>query len=297
MSLKMPWFRKGEGEYNSFPLSYRAWMKLWQQGSRFGRSSNLFDRIERTEWDLLILLDACRFDTLFDIVDWYVVEKAITPETTTSRFLQHAQSASLFDNCVYVSGNPQSGKHGVGEVNKHVPMYDEGWDRTLSTVPPEPIYDRAKEFVREGESVVAHTIQPHYPHICEIEGEIQPVPNGLHPAELEFDYNQDLKIQSILARGLIDLEAAKKSYEICTRFAWHQASRTALELAAEGYTVAITADHAELFGEYGFVEHPTDVPIKKLQEVPWIVIDNKLLKPPDICDVTDRLAALGYVNK
>ena len=45
----------------------------------------------------------------------------------------------------------------------------------------------------------------------------------------------------------------------------------------EGETV-ITADHGEILqGKYGFVNHPKDVFLKELREVPWFTVDQNEL--------------------
>jgi len=61
------------------------------------------------------------------------------------------------------------------------------WDDALLTVRPDDVYEVAIEHLHEGEQVVAHTIHPHYPHVHEVDGEVVPVKNSLHPRELNLD--------------------------------------------------------------------------------------------------------------
>lgn len=285
-----PWFRsKGEGEGE--PLSYRTWKRFGQLRGRRGWKSNLIDGIDESSWDLLIILDACRYDTLVDVADCAAVEPRISPATATKGFLATARRRGVFDGKTYVSANPQSGKHSPGSV-AHVPVYDEQWDDTLLTVPPGPVYDRAQEELSAGNQVVAHTVQPHYPHICEVADRVRPVANGLHPNEMGT--GSGFQIQGALARGTVDLERSRQSYRAAVRFAWERARDISVELADAGHTVVITADHGELFGEWGFVEHPTDVPVRDLIRVPWTVFrpaTSESDRP------SDRLAALGYVER
>jgi len=69
--------------------------------------------------------------------------------------------------------------------------------------------------------------------------------------------------------------------------------------------VAITADHGEAFGEYGFYHHPVACPLSCVREVPWVettATDTESLRPtaphPEstltTANVEDRLAELGY---
>jgi hypothetical protein len=74
--------------------------------------------------------------------------------------------------------------------------------------------------------------------------------------------------------------------------------------------VAITADHGNLFGEWGLYGHPMHTPVPALLRVPWAETTARdrqtrepALEPPeplpvsrvDGGDARDRLAALGYL--
>jgi len=289
-----PWFRVGRSDPTSEPLSYRAWKALWQHLTSIA-SPDLFDRIEATDWDLLIILDACRYDTLAEIADTAAVERAVSPTTDTAAFLKHARERGSFDGTTYVSANPQTAKHPPGEEINHVAVFETDWDERLQTVRAQDIYDVVTSPLNNGDRVVAHTIQPHYPHVCAIDGIVRPVPNGLHPAAFEFPTEEPTKMQRILATGAVDFDRARRSYRAATSHAWDLASRTGARLAEEGYTVAITADHGELFGEWGFVEHPVDVQVTPLLAVPWVEISPTSMDEAEET-AKENLAALGYVD-
>jgi len=75
--------------------------------------------------------------------------------------------------------------------------------------------------------------------------------------------------------------------------------------------VAITADHGNLFGEWGLYGHPMHTPVPALLAVPWAETDGRgqrdsvpTLEPPEPLPVgrvygaeadSERLAALGYL--
>jgi len=101
-----PWFRSSGDDPETEPFSYRVWKYLWQRGST-AIGADLFDRIEGTDWDLLVILDACRFDTLRSVSDCCVVEKAVSPASSTPEFLRQAGERGVFDDTTYVSANPQ----------------------------------------------------------------------------------------------------------------------------------------------------------------------------------------------
>lgn len=279
------------------PLAYRAWKWLLQRTTAHRFEPTLFDRIETTEWDLLIILDACRYDTLEDVSEHGVIEKEISPASATPEFLSSAYETGVFDETTYVSANPQTANQIPGESIEYVPLYNEQWDDSVSTVPPRTVYERARAGIRSGQQVVAHTVQPHYPHICEINGDIRPIPGGVHPRIQGFD--TDAGIQELLSTGEVDLSVFKRSYEQSVRFAWKKARDIANDLSNEGYNVVITADHGELFGEMGLVEHPVGVRLEPLVAVPWVEFtqmntSREKSNPNGETNVEDRLAALGY---
>lgn len=282
-----PWFHRTK-DGDSEGIMYRAWKRVWQQLPDFCEPT-LFEQVERSNWDLLILLDAARYDTLRSVAD-AVVSKKISPASSTPEFLEAATETRLFSGAHYVSANPQVERRDTGA--KRTEYLDDEWNDDLETIPPESVYRRAVELVQEGESVVAHTVQPHYPHIHRIDGDMEPVSGGLHPAETDIDLHD--VVQGYLTNGNYDLEDALRSYEICTRFAWEEARRTAQRLRRKGFTIAITADHGEAFGEFGFVEHPVGVSIPQLRRVPWVEFTPNESSTDVDETVGNRLKSLGY---
>lgn len=284
---------RADGRPLQEPFPYRAWKWLWQK-TPVVRKPDLFDRLDCIDWDICLLLDACRYDVLQDISTNAVVDQARSPASATPEFLRKAQSAGVFENTVYVSGNPQSGKR-PPSLN-HIPVYETAWDDDLATVPPGDIYDVVRDYVGGDRPVVAHTLQPHYPHICEIDGRTIPVPGGTHPRFFTDEWYHGEKLQAILANGLIDIDFARRSYEVSVRYAWERASEFAAELVSDGHRVVVTADHGELFGQWGLVEHPVGVSMDQLVEVPWVVFEPETgVETPE--SVSDRLVALGYAEE
>lgn len=277
------------------PFLYRAWKWLWQRVPT-RQSPDLFDRLQAVEWDVLILLDACRYDVLSDIATNVVVDRARSPASATPGFLKAARSTDAFEDTVYVSGNPQSGKRLPSRNCNHVPVYETEWDDDLSTVRPERVYDAVQDHVDGDDPVVAHTLQPHYPHICDIDGRTMPVPGGVHPRFFADEWYKGEKLQAMLANGLIDIDRARRSYEVSVRYAWDRASEFAAELVEDGHRVVVTADHGELFGQRGLVEHPVGVSVDPLVSVPWVVFEpGTTVESPET--VSDRLVALGYAEE
>jgi hypothetical protein len=289
-----PWFHfSSVGE----PFAYRAWKWLVQQRSSLGWSGDLFERIEQTPWDLLVILDACRYDTLSDVADCAVIERAVSPVSATPQFLAASAERDLFGDAVYVSANPQTDKRNPVPGGTLVDVSESGWDEYLATVPPSAVYEEALARVGDDQRAVAHTLQPHFPHICRVGDSVVPVPGGFHPEQMDASVAKDLKMQQALTSGKTSLETARRSYAVATRFAWNSALTAVIEALERGLTVCITSDHAELFGEWGLAEHPVGVSVSELVRVPWVVFDSPKESGDDgTPSVSDRLAALGYVE-
>jgi len=275
------------------PLAYRGWKWLWQRIPSRPVSDTVFDRLEAMSWDVLLVLDACRADVLSTVAKTAVVGSVRSPVSSTPEFLDEARRHRLFEGTIYVSANPQTGDRSPGSDLTLIRSYEDGWDDTLETVPAPHVLAEIRDRLGEGRPIVGHLMQPHYPHICEIDGRTMPVPNGLHPQAFDRSWLADQNVQAVLATGAFDLSDARRSYEACVDYAWSHVSSFAAELASEGYRVVITADHGELFGERGFVEHPVGVQIGPLVRVPWVVFE-----PVSATDrqpnVAEQLEALGY---
>ena len=297
-----PWFRSGSGDPNVEPFTYRAWKWCCQQTLGLTDwDADLFDRLRATDWDVVLVLDACRYDVLADVATDAAVERARSPATATRQFLERAAADGVFDGTTYVSANPQTSRQIPGDAVNLVEVHESGWDDGLRTVPPAAVYDEVRDHVGADTRVVAHTVQPHYPHICEFGGRLRAVPNGLHPTELGLagDREDGLQVQGFLSQGRVDLDLARRSYRAAVEYAWERARTLAADLAEQGYTTVVTADHGELFGEWGLVEHPVDIPVAGLVEVPWLVVGPpaRVEDAPGAGEtVDDRLAALGYIE-
>lgn len=133
-------------------------------------------RLVDEEWDVLIILDACRYDFFASTVGKYFVGKlekryslgSCTPEWLVNNF------TGYYPDIVYVSGNPYvNSKIKVGDFNagEHfyhlINVWDFGWDRKLGTVHPQRIYENVlltlKKFSKK--RLIVHFMQPHAPYI------------------------------------------------------------------------------------------------------------------------------------
>jgi len=269
---------------------------------------NVYDR----EWDVLVVLDACRPGAL----------KAVAPDvefienvgrmrsvgSCSSEWMENTFDPTTREDSVartaVVTGNTWTDRYldadafdALDEVWKYA------WDEDLGTVPADAVTDRAIATAREGDHdrLVVHYMQPHHPFVGEpLEGD-----SGMARTSRE---RSACSPWVLLRRGEADPDRVWDAYLANLEYAL--ASVGTLLENVDG-RVAVTADHGNLFGEWGLYGHPMYVPVPALLSVPWCettAIDRgnhePALEPPEPLPVSrvydagsdrDRLEALGYL--
>lgn len=223
------------------------------------------------DWDHLIVLDACRYDT-FAEVNWLdgELERATSPAASTYGWLTE-NFPGYYDDVVYVSGNPfvaESADIDVSEdIDTHrermptvagpdhfhdlVPVYMDEDAVEEGKVTPEAMAAAAEAAAEEhpDRRLIVHFVSPHDPYIGEeVRGRLPDlVEAGVPWPEIRRGYRDDLR------RALDAVEDL---------------------LPALDGEVVITADHGELLGEYGgLYRHPPGVYLPELVEVPWFSVE------------------------
>jgi hypothetical protein len=274
-------------------------------GRRISYGTNVYER----EWDVLVVLDACRADLLrsvasdgelFDAVETVRSVGSSSSEWLENTFLGHPETA----HTVMVTGNTWTDRYldadtfaALDEVWKYA------WDDDLNTVPPEAVTERAVASARRRspERLVVHYMQPHHPFVPDpLDGDGGLARTGRHsnPANPWVS----------LRRGERSPDRVWAAYEANLRYVLREVE--SLTANVDG-RVAVTADHGNLFGEWGLYGHPMHTPVPALLAVPWAetagVDSGRLepeLTPPERLPVSrvygaegdsDRLDALGYL--
>lgn len=283
---------------------------LLETATRTQIGTNVYDR----EWDLLIILDACRVDAIEEVSDEYEFIESVDsirsvgstsfewmPLTFTSDYAEEIAKTT------YITGNPYT--DAVFEQKDHPPVRDaipfgptdydavnaddfarleELWkyeqDADFNRKSPRFTTDRAISSVRtqETEKMIVHYMYPHNPFPLAEEGLQKP-----------FD-----KLKS----GAVSRETVWDLYLENLRYVLDD-----VELLLENVDkdrVVITADHGEAFGEYGFYKHIIGCPLPCVRRVPWIrtsATDTESYQPEQealpsqTVSVEDRLEGLGYL--
>ena len=280
-------------------------------------SRNTGNYILREEWDNLIILDACRYDTFLNLLKEYPLkgnlESRESRGTETSIFLSEIfKDVKLMGDMVYITANPTVDKLLSGKIFKILPLWKEEWSGEHQTVLPERVYERTLEALRlyPDKRFVIHFLQPHRPFIGFSQW------NWWKTKIPRYRFVRVWGSMAEQGKSLlfsVSDETLVRLYERNLKLVLPIVSRLLEELP--GRTV-VTADHGEAFGErihplvpisvYG---HPGRVRIRALTEVPWLVSESAKKKTIRAEDplvtgqlsrededlITERLSALGYV--
>lgn len=251
-----------------------------------GKGREIYDR----DWDLLVILDACRADAALEVAgeyDFFRNPDIVYSKGSTSRQWMRnnfgTEHADSIQKTTYVTANPYSDEMFDGSYFEHL---DEVWrdatDTELGVVRPGAVTDRAVRLGRERQwnRMIVHYMQPHMPLIN-------------HP---EYDYI------GAVQEGEISRSEAVEYHSENLRAVLDQVAVLLRNIQAEA--VVITADHGEGLGERGVYNHPTHRIHPCLRHVPWVetTAQDTDSHSPEITreqtgqvDVETRLEDLGYL--
>ena len=266
--------------------------------------------IKDFDWDILIILDACRYDYFEKVYGDYLggdLKKALSPATSTSEWCKKVLETGDFNDVVYVSANAHinskvkvKGFYGRKHFYKVIDVWDWGWDYSIGTTSPWKVNQGARKArdMYPNKKLIIHYMQPHFPYIHEISGSQQNIPFGI-----------DQLMESPIYRWVRFFLATKlgRIWERTSRYAriimgleWHSPKDPAEVAEREGVSVlrrkyesslrsvlesvaalvenlsgkiVITADNGELLGESGQYGHGFGCRHPLLVEVPWLEIE------------------------
>jgi hypothetical protein len=284
--------------------------------SRYPLGTNIFSR----DWDLMIVLDACRVDVMNAVADeydfitdvdsiWSVGSSSHewTTQTFNRKYLDELRQTA------FLSANPFSYRT---LVNGKTPPYGTvlpfgsfAWNpiratdlayyeqvssdgtKFTSTVPPWKMTDRLIAVGREHDfpRVAAHYFQPHRPFLTRTD-------DPMEESDLAYDHPMDL-----YDRGELSYDELWDAQLECLRAVLDCIGVLLSNFDAEH--VAMTADHGQLMGEFGVTGHPGGLPFPHVKRVPWVEMtatDEETYTPrAEYSDRTegieDRLKHLGYI--
>ena len=257
------------------------------------------------DWDLLVVLDACRYDFLREAAtDHEFLEEVAEFESVGSYSLSWMQGnfseeyADEMAETVHVTGNPFTetalDPNDFGHLEE---VWRYSWDEEVGTIRPRPITDAAVSLAREQDPdrMIVHYMQPHAPFTTH--PELQTGPSADDWADAA-----DKSVWMRVQEGEIPLEEAKRAYRDELAMVLEEVELLLNNVDAE--KAVVTADHGEAMGESGIYGHARGVAIDALRVVPWALttaVDSGEHTPDDHRsesdgEQTDRLRDLGYLE-
>jgi len=263
---------------------------LWKYYSRSTLDNPM--NILAEDWDNLILLDACRYDTFCQHCDIDgKLSRKVSPGTSSWEFMQESFLGGKNYDTVYITGNPHTPKlAGQSPFFKivHVPAVRPNgveWQykphETTQFVPPENIISEYKTQFQSfpHKKFILHFMQPHLPFIGKSG-------YNIYSKLIDNGFEDGLKKYSVLQlmdgrwvknpQNILSDSEVRRAYSENVIWALHYAKKALSSLV--GRTI-ITSDHANLLGEsvlgrkrYG---HVHDLHTPNLVHVPHLIIDGK----------------------
>jgi len=282
---------------------------------RLARDNDGVD-VMAADWDNLIILDACRYDS-FEKLNTISgqLRKTISRGENTPRFIEENFADRKFNDTVYVCGNAAVGDViNYVDVHKFLGLWTDqdlpDFDRTYrDIVPPELVVEKTLEKHEEypNKRLISHFLQPHPPFVIR-DG------NHISPGSKYRDY-------TAAREGKLSAEVVRSVYEDNVAYVLDFVEELVDSLP--GKTV-VTADHGEILGEgvgllYEVIHprwsfrnrrrfdyaHYDYIRQSELVEVPWLVVESDERREITTSSesagiemndeiVEDRLEALGY---
>lgn len=291
-------------------LAREANRLIHTRGGRFEHNPRGVDIFEE-EWDNLVILDACRYDTFTERRDQFDLpgrlESRYSLGGATYQFVRANFTGQVLHDTVYVSANPwylklrdvmDSELHRFVNLQTH--SDDVQWvDEELSVVTPGTMTEFALRMNEEypNKRLIVHYLQPHHPFIG---------PTG----QEYFDYSSSSLIEVIRnADSGATIDDLWEAY--IENFDRVVSEVETLLPDLDGRSI-VTADHGEMLGDrhdyvpvrdyghhHGIFNDPTVA-------VPWLVVDAGSRKritaePPedrevdvDESEIDEHLRNLGY---
>jgi len=237
------------------------------------------DLIYRLDWDVLIILDACRYDffvrAIKDLgINYSKLLKVKSAGSCTMEWFINTFDRPI-DNSIYISGNPYIGNYrNIFNDVEYDPRrifyrvreaFIDAWRKIegVYAVSPTIVTKIAlvNMMIAPKRKVIVHYMQPHAPY---------PHAKDLRKYFIDDMGRPDVLLWKALMRGELEPERVKNAYY--ENLIWVLKALQDIIRLAGRRRIVITSDHGELFGEHGLYNHPCGVRVPELIEVPWCVV-------------------------
>lgn len=257
-------------------------------------------RVLDEDWDLLVVLDACRADLMHEVEDEFSYFEDYSTDTSLaggslSWMRRNFTRAEINEKVAMVSANPFT-QRALSTEDFHVldEVWKTDWSDKENTVLPSDVTDHAIHVGREYDfdRMVVHYMQPHHPFIG------TNLDDGINKNNPESPAKT---VWSKLADDELSYETVWNGYQENLRLVLNELYRLFRNIDA--VNTVVTADHGNSLGSYGFYGHG-DVPIRVVRDIPWNTVkaeDKHQCEPNvelsgkyDSSSLNERLEHLGY---
>jgi len=255
--------------------------------------------IMKEQWDVLIVLDACRYDVFKEVYPYFFIgnlgKYRSVATDTRGWFLKTFHC--FYHDVIYISGNPWCNNKGLSSFadvfdgreffNKVIDVWDWGWDNNINTVPPDAINESFLEWYNmyPNKRYILHYMQPHPPYVGITKNSKDGVSKKTITATsvianrlyhfyksyfpmIPFWYLCKLIGINIGVGELYFKEGWKGIREVYTRNLVYALSSIAELIKETDLHYVITSDHGERLGEWGRYGHG-GIRDRIVTEIPW----------------------------
>lgn len=298
-------YQRATSKYGLFSGSRMAVEKALERTLiQVGQKVNYGTKPLEKDWDILIILDACRADLFEEFAPQHPLSEKF--ETTSSIYSCASTSSEWFkkafgeatdadpENVHYISANPFSRCVDSSRFYEMTELW-QFVDRGCHHCPPDAVTSETLRIYEESDAnqFVIHYLPPHAPFLhCPDKYRIDdPVWKSSHDVWLG------------LQSGEFDKEDIWNDYGKNLLAALDEVEILVSHLSGK---IAITADHANGIGEFGVYGHAPYSPVPAVKRVPWVTLSGmrneydanqfeKLSAGEIDSDSEEQLAALGYL--
>jgi hypothetical protein len=244
---------------------------------RRGKGIDQKQLIRKNNWDVLILLDACRYDYFKKIYRRFLygdLIKANSPASGTAPWLRRMWDGKYSDVRI-ISSNPRINSKGIGILGYNaiehfkkeniIDVWNTGWDNNLNTVPPEKVLEATRKLDSFSKKTLIWFMQPHGPWI----GDPGIALSSTRPME-----GNDEAIIPLIRKGKISLKQFQDMYLANLKLVLKYVKKV-VQAIPKDKNIIVTSDHGELLGEYDSFLHFTYFTSPELREVPYLEIKRK----------------------
>jgi hypothetical protein len=255
------------------------------------------------DWDLLIVLDACRPEWMKSVKHNF---KFINEINTIHSVGSHSQEwisntfnekySSELEDTIYITGNHYADDLRDSELKKFETAHDYGsWAYDSASPPANVVTDLAVRTARNHpwERCIVHYMQPHKPFMIRT-GDRDKI--SVKEWSLAYEpyhkyFKGDISKEELINGFISNLEYVLEEVEILLE-------------NIDASTAVLTSDHAQSLGENGLWDHTVGVKHPSMRRVPWVettATDKNTLDPReydaanyDEDTIKENLRDLGY---